>query len=330
MKSFEWMQPETVADAVAALAQPGAMALAGGVDLLDRMKERLETPSRLVSLRKLPGFGQITAEAGGVRIGANVTLAQLASDPGLRASHRLIGDAAGHAATPQLRAMATLGGNLAQRPRCWYYRAESFACRKKGGSVCFAHAGDNEIHAIFGNATCAATHPSTVATALLALGARVSVVGAGGKARDVELARFFVSPEVDVTREVDLRPGEIIANVFVPAVRAGVRTAYTKQVAKQSFDWPIVDVAVALTLDGPGGVCRDAAIVLGAVAPVPRRAAEAEKALIGARVDAAAAQRAAQAAVAGATPLSGNDHKVPILEVVVRRTILAALEGNAS
>jgi xanthine dehydrogenase YagS FAD-binding subunit len=321
MKPFEWIQPTSVADAVAALRGAGAMPIAGGVDLLDRMKENLEAPRRLVSLRRVDGLGAIAVDATGARIGANVTLAQLADDAALRKVFPMIGDAAGHAATPQLRAMATLGGNLAQRPRCWYFRNETFACRKKGGSVCFAQDGDNQMHAIFDNRTCAATHPSTVVTALMALGATVSIAGAKGAPREVELERFFIAPEVDVTREVDLKPGEIITGVAVPAA-SGVRTAYTKQVAKQSFDWPLVDVAVALTLDG--GVCKAARIVLGAVAPVPRRATDAEKALTGAAITADTAAKAARIAVAGATPLAGNDHKVPILEAVVRRTILAA------
>jgi xanthine dehydrogenase YagS FAD-binding subunit len=326
MKSFEWIQPETVDDAVAALGQAGAMPLAGGVDLLDRLKERLESPSRLVSLRKLPGWGEIKLDAAGARIGANVTLARLATDPELRRAHPILAEAAGHAATPQLRAMATLGGNLAQRPRCWYYRSEDFACRKKGGTECFAQTGDAELHAIFGNGVCAAPHPSTIATALVALGARVSIAGAGKKVREVELARFFMAPEQDLRREVDLGPGELITGVTVPAAPAGRRAAYTKQVAKQSFDWPIVDVAVALVMDGR--TCKQATIVLGAVAPTPRRAAEAERVLAGAAVDVMAAGRAARAAIAGATPLPGNDHKVPILEAVVARTILAAAAGT--
>jgi xanthine dehydrogenase YagS FAD-binding subunit len=327
MKSFEWVQPESVADAVAALGHPGAMPLAGGVDLLDRLKERLEAPSRLVSLRKLPGLGEIKIEAGVARIGANVTLARLAADPALRRSHPILADAAGHAATPQLRAMATLGGNLAQRPRCWYFRSEQFACRKKGGATCFAQDGDSSLHAIFGNKVCAAPHPSTIATALVALGARVAI--AGKRAREVELAGFFVAPEADVAREVDLAPGELITGVTLPAAPPNLRTAYTKQVAKQSFDWPIVDVAVALALDSDGRTCRQATIVLGAVAPAPRRATEAERVLAGAAVDVMAAGRAARAAIAGATPLPGNDHKVPILEAVLARTILAAAAAPA-
>ncbi|MEJ7602028.1 MAG: FAD binding domain-containing protein [Kofleriaceae bacterium] len=320
MKNFEWVQPETVADAVTALGAKGSMALAGGVDLLDRLKERLESPSRLVSLRKLPGLGAIEVTAAGAKLGANVTLARLAADPALLKSHPIIGDAAGHAATPQLRAMATLGGNLAQRPRCWYYRSEDFACRKKGGQTCFAIEGDNSMHAIFGNKLCAATHPSTIVTALLALGAKVAI--AGKRAREVELASFFIAPETDLSREVDLQPGELITHVIVPPAAAGSRTAYTKEVAKQSFDWPLVDVAVALVMDGK--TCRKATIVLGAVAPTPRRASEAERALVGTAVDILAAGKAARLALAGATPLSGNDHKVPILEAVVARTILAA------
>ncbi len=326
MKNFEWVQPETVADAVTALGHPGAMALAGGVDLLDRLKERLESPTRLVSLRRLPGLAAIKVDAGVATIGANVTLASLASDKALRGSHPIIGDAAGHAATPQLRAMATIGGNLAQRPRCWYFRSEDFVCRKKGGTTCFAQDGDNSMHAIFGNSLCASTHPSTVVTALIALGARVTIAGA--KAREVELEKFFVTPETDVRREVDLAPGELITGLTVPAAPATLKTAYTKQVAKQSFDWPLVDVAVALVMDGR--TCKQATIVLGAVAPTPHRAIEAERLLVGATVDVLAAGRAAHAAIARATPLTHNDHKVPILEAVLARTIMTAVTGRAS
>jgi xanthine dehydrogenase YagS FAD-binding subunit len=321
MKSFEWVQPTTIADAITALEQPGAMALAGGVDLLDRLKERLEAPSRLVSLRALPGLDAIAVEAGAAKIGAGVTLARLAGDPALRASHAIVAEAAGHAATPQLRAMATLGGNLAQRPRCWYFRSELFPCRKKGGTTCFAHAGENELLAIYDNKTCAATHPSTVATALVALGASVSIAARGGKLREVELAKFFVAPDSDPAREVDLRPGELITGVTVPAVAGNVRTAYTKQVAKQSFDWPVVDVAVALAMDG--ATCRKATIVLGAVAPVPMRATAAERALEGKLVDESSARKAAAAMTASATPLSDNRFKVAVLEAVLARTVVA-------
>lgn len=324
MKPFEWVQPSTVADAIAALEHPGAMALGGGVDLLDRLKERIASPSRLVSLRKLSGFAEISVNAGTAQLGAGVTLAQLAADAALAKSHAIIGEAASHAATPQLRQMATLGGNLAQRPRCWYFRNETFDCKKKSGSQCFAQAGENELHAIYGNKTCASTHPSTIVTALLALDARVTILGKKGKQREALLAQFFIAPETDVKREVDLAPGELITGVTVPPNKW--KTAYTKQVAKQSFDWPIVDCAVALQM--AGSRCEAARIVLGAVAPTPLRAAIAEKLLAGKAITEDVAREAARAMAQSATPLSGNAYKVPIVETVLARTILTATRAS--
>jgi xanthine dehydrogenase YagS FAD-binding subunit len=325
VKNFEWVQPATVADAVAALAHPGAMALAGGVDLLDRLKERIAAPSRLVSVRKVAGLDELVVDRNGARLGANITLAQIAASADLRRSFAIVADAASHAATPQLREMATLGGNLAQRPRCWYFRSEDFHCKKKGGTTCFAQDGESSMHAIFGNKLCAATHASTVVTALVALGAKVAI--AGKTQRDVELAQFFVAPEQDITRETVLEPGELITHITIPAIPSTTRTAYTKQVAKQSFDWPLCDVAVALAMDGR--VCRQATIVLGAVAPTPIRASAGEKLLANATVDIVAAGRAARAAISGATPLAHNDHKVAILEAVIARTLLAAVGGTS-
>jgi xanthine dehydrogenase YagS FAD-binding subunit len=324
VKSFEWVQPATVAEAITALEHPGSMALGGGVDLLDRLKERITAPSRLVSLRKIPGFDEIAVTAGAAQLGAGVTLAQLAADPALAKSHAIVGEAASHAATPQLRQMATLGGNLAQRPRCWYFRNETFDCRKKTGKECFAHGGENELHAIYGNKTCAATHPSTIVTALLVLNATVTILGKKGKQRDVPLAAFFITPEIDVKREVDLAPGELIVGVTIPAAK--LKAAYTKQVAKQSFDWPIVDCAVALTMTGAR--CDSATIVLGAVAPIPLRATAAEKLLTGKTIDANLAREAARAMAVAATPLSGNAYKVPILEAVLARTIINATRAS--
>jgi xanthine dehydrogenase YagS FAD-binding subunit len=324
VKSFEWVQPSTIAEAIAALESPGAMPLGGGVDLLDRLKEHVAAPSRLVSLRRLPAFDDIKIEGGTARLGAGVTLAQLAADRALAKSHAIIGEAASHAATPQLRQMATLGGNLAQRPRCWYFRNEAFVCRKKGGTECFARTGENEIHAIFGNATCAATHASTLVTALVALEATVTIAGKQGAQRDVALEKFFIAPETDVTREVELAPGELIVGVVVPPTKR--RTAYTKQVAKQSFDWPIVDCAVALQMTGQR--CDSARIVLGAVAPTPLRATAAEKLLAGKTITDDIAREAARAMARSATPLSGNAYKVPILEAVLARTIVNAARAS--
>jgi xanthine dehydrogenase YagS FAD-binding subunit len=326
MNRFEWVNVTSVEQAVAELAA-GAVAKAGGIDLMDLLKEHLLEPKRLLNLRGIRGLDQVREEDDGLRIGPMVTLARLADDPVVRRRYRALAEAAGHAATPQIRNAATLGGNLLQRPRCWYFRSEAFHCKKKGGDRCFALAptGETAYHAIFDNQVCAAVHPSATATALLALGARLRVQGARGP-REAPLDRFFVAPDTDVTREHSLSPdGELITEIIVPAPARGASSAYIKQGQKESYDWPLAEVAVALEQEG--GTCRRASIVLGAAAPVPYRARAAERALTGRRIDESAAQGAARAAVQGATPLAHNGYKVQMFQTIVRRTILAARES---
>jgi len=296
---------------------------AGGIDLLDLMKEGLLAPAKLTSLS---GLGDLAAiepqDDGGLRIGALVTLARLASDEKVRRLYPALADAAGDSASPEIRNAATLGGNLLQRPRCWYFRAEEYRCLRKGGGHCYAIPGENQYHAIFDNRVCAIVHPSTAATALIALGADVELIDQDGAARRVALEDFFISPDKDVQRENDLKPGEILTAVTAPGA-AGLKTAHLKLAQRQSFDWPLVDVAVALDL-GPDGVCRKATIVVGAVAPTPRRARAAEAALIGKPVDAQSAAAAGRAALDGATPLSKNAYKAAMLETLARRAVLQA------
>jgi xanthine dehydrogenase YagS FAD-binding subunit len=323
MNRFAWVVPDSIEAAIAELGR-GAALKAGGVDLMDLLKERLIAPDRLINLRAVPGLDRIEEKPDGLHVGPMVTLARLADDPAVRRRYRALADAAGHAATPQIRNMATVGGNLLQRPRCWYFRNESFVCKKKGGTTCFAQEGENAYHAIFDNAVCAAVHPSATATALTALGGRVRLAGPAG-AREVPLERFFVAPEADVLRENALGDREILTGIVVPPPAAGASSAYLKQGEKESFDWPLAEVAVLLERDG--AVCRRASIVLGAAAPVPRRAPAAEALLAGKAIDEAAAREAARAAVQGATPLAQNAYKVTILEAIVRRTILAALRS---
>jgi xanthine dehydrogenase YagS FAD-binding subunit len=322
MNRFEWSEARGLAEAAAAAAD-GATLKAGGVDLLDLMKEGLLAPRRLVALRPLAELARIEPQPdGSLRIGALVTLAQLAAQPQLRERYRALAEAAAGSASPQIRNMATLGGNLLQRPRCWYFRSLAHRCARKGGDVCFAFDGENAYHAIFGQNGCAMVHPSTAATALVALGARVELLGPAGQGRSVALEDFFVRPEQDIRRENDLKAGEILTAVRLPPAR-GLRSAHLRQGELQSFDWPLADVAVALELDA-GGVCRKASVVLGAAAPVPYRASQAEAALAGKRIDEAAARAAAHAALAGAMPLRDNAYKLPIFEALVRRAILAA------
>ncbi len=323
MKSFEWVEPRTLDEALALLGE-GSVCKAGGVDLMDRMKEGLDAPPRLVNLRNIPGLDRIEVEpSGSLRIGPLVTLAQLAEHPIVRQRFTALADAAGHAATPQIRNMATVGGNLLQRPRCWYFRQADFTCRKKGGTECLAQGGDNRYHALFGNGVCAIVHPSAVAPALMVLGGSVEVRGPKGT-RTLPVEELFVRPDQDVRREHVLGERELLTGLRVPATAA--RSAYTKLGEKESYDWPVVEVAVALELDGRK--VRKASVVLGAAAPVPWRVSAAEAALTGRELDAATAQAAAKAALLGANPMTHNGYKLPLFEAVVRRTLLAA--GGAS
>ncbi|MGZ5685273.1 MAG: FAD binding domain-containing protein [Usitatibacter sp.] len=318
----------TVADAMRTRSgEPvkGAVVLkAGGVDLLDLMKEGLLEPARVVNLRDIPELGRIDEDPGaGLRIGSMATLAQLAADPLVRSRYRALAQAASGSASPQIRHVATIGGNLLQRPRCWYFRSLHHHCVRKGGTTCFAFTGENQHHAIFGHDGCAIVHPSTAATALVALDARVEIVRAQRGKRVVALEKFFLGPSEDIARENDLKPGEILTAVVLPPSNPGMHSTHLRQGELESFDWPIADVAAVIDLDREG-VCRRACVVLGAAAPVPYRAKGAEAALVGKRISEDAARRAAAAAIAGAAPLSGNAYKGPVFEALVRRAILDA------
>ena len=340
MHRFEWISagspaeagaaaPITVADAMLATAGSAAAAeavvlKAGGIDLLDLMKEGLLAPRRIVNLRAIAGMDAIVAEKdGGVRIGALATLDQIGTHGLIAGRYTALADAVGTSASPQIRHVATLGGNIVQRPRCWYFRSLAHRCLRKGGGRCFAMHGENQYHAIFANEVCAVVHPSTAATALLALDARVEIVNAQGEARTPLLDEFFVAPETDVQRENDLKPGEVVTAVLLPPRATGATSVHLRESDRQAFDWPIADVAVALERDA-NGLCRRAVIVLGAAAPMPYRARSAEDLLAGKAIDAAAARAAGQAALEGATPLAKNRYKLAIFATLVRRTVLRA------
>jgi xanthine dehydrogenase YagS FAD-binding subunit len=324
MKSFEWTQAASLDEALAQLA-PGVVVKAGGVDLLDRWKEGLESPKRVVNLRGIAGLDAINAD-GDLVLGPLATLAAIETHAGVRKRWPALAAACAHAATPQIRNMATIGGNMAQRPRCWYFRSADFHCRKKGGDVCYAQEGENQYHAIMANHTCAIVHPSSIATALTAYGAVIKLKGKSGE-RQLPLEQFFVLPDKDPRRENVLAADELIISLSVPAPSAGTRAVYHKQTEKESFDWPLADVAVVLDLDGK--TCKRASIVLGAVAPVPWRARSSEAILGGRVIDERAAEAAANAAVQGATPLGKNAYKLPIVRTILRRAILVAAGGAA-
>lgn len=360
MNSFIWIDVHTPEQAVAQLSTERggpARLKAGGVDLLDRLKEGLESPGRLINLRRPDGkggplsdIGELkaatlpegvtrllpTAEAGAapvardcVRLGALATLSQIASHPDVARTLPALSEAAHGVATPQIRQVATLGGNLLQRPRCWYYRSHDFNCRKKGGDDCFALDGENELHAIFDNKKCAAVHPSGTATALVALDAIVEVVGKKGT-RYQRASALMLSPSQpggDVTRENRIEADEVLTAVYVPVPGPGERNIYQKVKQKQSFDWPLAEVAIAVRMGG--SLVSSARIVLGGVAPIPWRAKAAEAALLKvSRADAASLRPVGQAATEGATPLSGNKYKVALCQGLVQQAAFSVLTAG--
>jgi xanthine dehydrogenase YagS FAD-binding subunit len=276
-----------------------------------------------VNLLPIAELRGIRLEHGALRLGPLATLARIESESPLRNSPlRAIAEAAGSAANPQIRNVATVGGNLCQRPRCWYFRSADFVCLKKGGTVCYAAGGENRYHAILGGGPSYIVHPSTMATALSAFDTTLRLVSHGGHGRELPLDRFFVRPSEDETRENRLEPGELIAEITVAAPAAGTVSAYEVVKERQVFDWPLAEAAVSLALRG--GVVEKARVVLGGVATIPWRSEAAEAALVGKRVDAASAAAAGKAAVAGAKPLRENGYKVAIAASVVERAVLRA------
>ncbi len=319
MNRFEFARATSVAEALSLVAEkPGSVLKAGGIDLLDHLKEHLLEPPRLVDLKSTPGMQDVTVEPGGsIRIGPLVTLAHVAAQPGIRATHTALAQACGEAASPQIRNVATIGGNLLQRPRCWYYRLASYRCLKKGGDTCYAVGGENRYHTIFGDGACNAPHPSNAAMALTALGASL-VFQSNRGTRTVLADQFFTIPGGDPRRENAREPDEILTVINLPTA-PGVRSTYASVRQKAAFDWPLVSTAVALRVEG--GIVREARIILGAVATVPLRSAAAEQALVGRRLDDHTAEAIANAAVAGAQPLSENGYKVELLRTLLRRTL---------
>lgn len=316
--AFAYTRVTSVREAVAALSQPGARACAGGTDLLGCARDGVLEVKTLVSLRRIEALRGIAPAAdGGVRIGALEPIAEIARHAEIARRYAALADAAASVASPQLRNQGTLGGNLCQRPRCWFYRG-GYDCVRKGGDACFAMQGDNRYHCVFGGSSCLIVHPSDTATALSALGASVTIAGVKGT-RTLPVEAFFVLPEQDPRRENVLEPGEIVTEVTLPPVSSDVRSAYRKVRTRGAWDFALAAVAAQVRVRE--GRVREAHVVLGAAAPVPWRARDAEQALIGQRLEPKAIQRAAAAAVRGASPLEHNGYKVPMLRGLVEEVL---------
>lgn len=332
MKSFEWTNPTTINEAVKLLTAPGGdideapRPIAGGQDLLTTMKDYTSRPARLVNLKNIRGLDRITLNARGLTIGALVTLSELEDHAGVRKSFPGLAEAAHSIATPQIRNLGTVGGNLCQRPRCWYFRLEEVVCLKKGGSECYAATGENKYNAIIAGGPSFIVHPSDLAPMLLALGARVTVSGAAGK-RVIPLDKFFTLPsDGNIRRENVLQNDDIITEVFVPASALAARSTYLKFKERESLDFALASVAAAVQL-APDRTVRDARIVLGGVAPIPWRVPAAEKFLAGKELKPDVLAEAAKIALADAKPLEKNAYKVPLAQTLVRRA-LTKVGGN--
>lgn len=331
MKSFEWHEPKSIAEAVKLLradrtADPdeAPRPLAGGQDLLTTMKDYSTRPTRLVNLKSLPGLDRIEGDArSGLTIGSLVTIAALEEHAEVRKGFPGLAQAADSIASPQIRNLGTVGGNLCQRPRCAYFRLENVQCIKRGGSTCYAESGENKYNAILGGGPSYIVHPSDLAPMLVALGASVRVTGAGGT-RTIALESFFTLPsEGRIRRENVLENDEIITHVVVPASDFAGRSTYLKFKERPSLDFALAAVAAAVDL-GPGGAVRGARVVLGGVAPIPWRSTKAEQFLAGKKLEAPVLAEAARIALEGARPLSGNAYKVPLTQTLVRRALAAA------
>jgi xanthine dehydrogenase YagS FAD-binding subunit len=324
LPNFTYVRPATVAEAGQALAAKGARALSGGTDLVGCLRDHVLSADTVVSLTALDGLKSVTETAdGGLRIGALATIAEIAAHDLVRSRYTALAEAAGSVASPQLRNQGTIGGNLCQKPRCWYYRSD-FTCLRKGGDTCYALAGENQYHCIFGGGPCFYVHPSDPAPALVALGASVGIAGPAG-ARRVELERFYVPPSDDVLRETVVGLGELVTDVLLPPPAAGLRSTYRKVRPRQTWDFALVGAAVTLRLSG--GRVAEARIVLSGVAPIPWRAQRAEAALAGRRLDARTIAAAAAAAADGAEPLEQNAYKVPMVRGLVEERLQALAEA---
>jgi len=322
VKAFAYVNPVNEREAVASLKADGlAVPIAGGMDLVARMKDYITVPVRVVNVKNALD-ASIAAVDGGLRIGAAVKIVDLAEHAQVARMYPAIVAAAGEVGTPQIRNAGTVGGNINQRPRCWYYRNEEFICYKKGGNRCFSPAGENQYHAIFGNnGPSHIVHPSSLAVPLVAYGARFRILGPSGE-REVPAAEYFTMPTLrNVEKENILGDDELLTHVILPAP-GNVKHGHYEVRYKASHDWPLAFATVVLATQG--NTISSARVVLGAVAPVPWRSEDAEKALVGQPLNEQTATLAGAAAVKAAEPLSRNGYKVQITKTAVKRAVMRA------
>lgn len=328
MERFEYASPSTLKEATALLGANwnDAQVLAGGTDLISSMKDFIAAPKRVVNIKGIAELGGISKTSAGVRIGAAVTFDDLTLNPVIRAEFPSLITAALGVSSSQIRNMGTVGGDLCQRPRCWYFRAGHGLFAMEDGKSLVPN-GENKYHAIFGGGPAYFVSASSLGPVLTSLGAHVKIASASGT-RTVEVEKFFRIPQSAAEREIDLKPNEIVTEIVIPSASASTKNATYEVREKMALDWPLATASVALKMSG--AKVASARIVLGHVAPTPWVATVAEKSLAGKSIDEATAQAAGEAAVEGAQPLSQNGYKIQLAKVAVKRALLhAALHSPA-
>lgn len=329
MKPFKFVNADSAAHAISLLeADPSQTRLiAGGTDIMSEIKESVVEPATLISLSTLNDISGISIAEDGLRLGALTTLTEIESDETVLRDYPALAQAAASVATPQIRNVGTLGGNLCQRPRCWYYRSPLFNCRKKGGAICFAINGNNKYHAILDGVDCYIVHPSDLAVALISHKAEATIVSSNGD-RSLPLEDFFVGPERDIMAETVLQPGEFLSMVSLPKVDVGHKSIYLKARERQAQDFALVSVAVAIEV--VDGNVQDVRITLGGVAPTPYRARYAEDVVKGKVVESVDARAVGELSVREAQPLRDNHFKVRLAASLVSRALKTLLESEST
>ena len=320
MNNFTYTKAGSVAAAIKALTTKGTVLHAGGTDLLGCVRDGTVSIDRIVSISGLKELkGIVPKPDGGLKIGALTTIGEIASAAAIGERYAVLAQAAAEVASPQLRNQGTIGGNLCQRPRCWYYRGD-FRCARKGGDICYAVDGENEYHAVFGGGPCFFVHPSDTAVALVALQAQLTIAGPAGT-RPVKIESFFVGPDKDIHKENILASNEIVTEIHLPPISGKTRSTYRKVRARRAWDFALASAGIVLQFENEN-ISR-ARIVLGGVAPYPWRAEAAEKLLIGKKIDGALAAAVGQASAEGASPLRDNGYKVQIVQGAVEESVLS-------
>ena len=317
---FSYIRAVSIDEAVRCLSQDGTRLHAGGTDLLGCLRDRVFDVTTVVSITGIKSLRGIRETSdGGLRIGSLTTISDIARSPVIRMRYPALSMAAAEVASPQLRNQGTIGGNLCQKPRCWYYRGD-FNCLRKGGDECFAVNGENPYHCIFGGENCYIVHPSDTAPALVALNARVEIAGPKRK-RTIAVETLHMPPALDYTTETVLAPEEIITDIILPPPKAGARSAYRKVRARRSWDFALAGMATAIEFEGDHVL--DCRVVFSGAAPVPWRSRAVEAVIKGRRLDSNTVAKAADAGVENAEPMTHNGYKIPLFRGVIEQELLA-------